>query len=157
MQVNIKLCTNQLIHLEVKPGLGDPFLCSFVYAYLHKKEQIQLLSSLEHVALTVKGPWIAMGDFNCIANLNEKIGQVVRMIEILPLRNCMATCGLHDMKSNGRFYAWNNKQTGIRRVFSKVDRTLCNDLWEDQFPTAEVSFLSRSFPYAIAVLCLGKD
>ena len=53
----------------------------------------------------------------------------------------MVACYLHDMKGNGRFFTWNNKQKGSNRVFGKIDRALCDILWDDNYPTAEVTFL----------------
>ena len=53
----------------------------------------------------------------------------------------MSSCGLK--KFFGRFYSWNNKQLGDRRVFSKIDRVLCNDVWDDQFPGMEAIFLPK--------------
>lgn len=53
----------------------------------------------------------------------------------------MTACDLHDMKSNGRFYTWNNKQDGNKRVFSKIERALCNDPWYQEYPNSEVTFL----------------
>ena len=82
-----------------------------------------------------------MGDFNCIANLDERIGQRPRSHEVEPLRRCMETCDLHDMKSTGRFFTWSNKQEGVSRVLSKIDRVMSNQLWDDTFPTPEAVFL----------------
>lgn len=53
----------------------------------------------------------------------------------------MTNCNLHDTKSHGRFFTWNNKQAGDRRVFKKIDRALCNEEWEDVYSRAEVTFL----------------
>ena len=67
-----------------------------------------------------------MGDFNCIANINERIGQRPRSHEIAPLRRCMEVCEIRDLKSTGRFFTWTNKQEGLARVFSKIDRVSVN-------------------------------
>ena len=52
----------------------------------------------------------------------------------------MEMCGLYDLKSNGRFFTWNNKQAGKSRVMSKIDRVLGNLQWEEAFPNVEVTF-----------------
>ncbi|XP_057250086.1 uncharacterized protein LOC130591167 [Beta vulgaris subsp. vulgaris] len=69
------------------------------------------------------------------------MGGNVREAELLPLRECVARCGLSDLKSTGAFYTWNNKQEGEARVFSKLDRALCNDKWLEMFPTSEAWFM----------------
>lgn len=58
---------------------------------------------------------------------DERIGGNVRDVELIPLRECVSRCGLSDLKSTGSFYTWNNKQEGDARIFSKLDRVLCND------------------------------
>ena len=55
----------------------------------------------------------------------------------------MAECGLHDIHYNTRFYTWNNKQVGTRRVLSKIEWVLGNNAWNERFPTALVSFLPK--------------
>ena len=132
------LCTSPS---KMVTTLGKSFHCSFVYAVTDKKERTDLFGMLETLAQSASGPWMVIGDLNCVANINERIGQPVRISEVLPLRRCMDHCDLHDMKSTGRLYTWNNKQFGGKRVFSKIDRSLCNSSWEDQFPIAEASFL----------------
>lgn len=53
----------------------------------------------------------------------------------------MASCGLDDLMSIGSFYTWNNKHEGATRVFSKLDRVVCNDKWMDVFPTSVAWFM----------------
>ena len=71
--------------------------------------RVNLFSMVDTLARSIRNPWIVLGDFNCIANLNQRIGHPARMSEITPLRQCMVACDLHDMKVNGRFFTWNNK------------------------------------------------
>lgn len=108
-----------------------PFFCTFIYEATEKNDCLHLFSQLESISKDIDKPWIALGDFNCIANFNKRIGQVVRMQEIMSLGNFMSSYGLTDMKFYGRFYSWNNKQLGDRRVFSKIDKVLGNDVWVD--------------------------
>lgn len=110
MNVDIKGMSIQLMHLKVQPSLGTPFFCSFIYAHTDKRDRVLLFSNLEDIVRSCSGPWLVLGDFNCLANINERIGNLVRLSDILPLRNCMTSCGLHNMKCNERFYTWTNKQ-----------------------------------------------
>lgn len=45
------------------------------------------------------------------------------------------------MKYKGCFLTWNNKQEGGDRVFSKIDRVLCNEEWDEVFPEAITEFM----------------
>ena len=63
-----------------------------------------MVTELETIGATATGPWIVMGDFNCIANLNERVGQKPHLHKIEPLRRCMENYEIHDLKSTERFF-----------------------------------------------------
>ncbi|KAL2923502.1 Microtubule-associated tumor suppressor candidate 2 [Bienertia sinuspersici] len=77
-------------------------------------------------------------------NKQDRLGAAVRWSEMQPMTICMHGCGLEDMKASGRFYTWSNKQEGVNRVFSKIDRAMCNGEWCLQFPTTEAMFLPEN-------------
>lgn len=103
-------------------------MCTFVYGSNDRNERIQLFCALRDLSQSVSTSWIILGDFNCVANLDERIGSPVRLAEIQPFRDCMAFWGVHDLKFHGRFFTWSNKQAKNCRVFCKIDRVLGNDL-----------------------------
>lgn len=39
-------------------------------------------------------PWIVMGDFNSVLNLDERIGAPVRTSELQPFKDCVMQCKL---------------------------------------------------------------
>lgn len=86
-------------------------------------------------------PWVILGDFNCVENLDERIGSPMRLAKVQPLRDYMYN--VHDVKHHGRLFTWTNKQAGDNRVISKIDRVLGNDQWEDKFPNSLVHFLAE--------------
>lgn len=55
------------------------------------------------------GVWFLNGDFNNLFNYEERIGFVIRWIDIKYFRNCIEVCVLMDMKSSGVMFIWNNK------------------------------------------------
>lgn len=104
-----------------------------------------MFSNLQGMSSSINSPWVILGDFDCVANFDERQGQPIRFLEVKPFRDCLAWCGLHDIPFHGRFFTWTNKQAGSRRVMSKIDRVLANDLWDEAFPTASVIFLPGGF------------
>ena len=56
MFVNILFCSSQLMHVEVKPSLGLPFFCTFVYGATSKQTHIELFHHLEQLRNTCNGP-----------------------------------------------------------------------------------------------------
>ena len=140
--VSILSVTAQHIHCHVTPMSGMPaFFCTFVYAFNDSKQRESLWSDLR--VLNTRDPWILCGDFNCVMNIEERIGSAVRQSEIADINACMHCCGMEDIKSSGHFFTWNNKQEGANRVFSKLDRVLANPKWFDSYSAAEVCFLSE--------------
>ena len=110
ISVDIRHCSSQIIHMEVNPLNGENFSFSFVYGANDKKGREDLFNKLESIKNNNVGLWLLMGDFNCIANINERIGQRPHSSELDPLRSCMETCEVHDLKSTRRFFTWTNKQ-----------------------------------------------
>ena len=104
---------------------------------------MDVLKHLDDIDQKPDRPWLILGDFNCIGNLNERMGSTLRLTETLPLRQCKENCGLYNVKSNGRFYTWNNKQAGHSWVMSKIDTVMANQQWEEAFPNVEVTFHSE--------------
>ena len=78
-----------MMHLEVQPVRGPNFSCIFIYGSSFKHERTSKFQQLENLATQCSGPWIILGDFNCITNFNEQIGQPVKLSKIAPLRSCM--------------------------------------------------------------------
>ena len=101
---------------------------------IEKNAWMDFLKHLEDIGLKTDMPWLILGDFNCIANLNERIGSTPRLTETLSIRHHMENYGLYDVKSNGRFFTWNNKQAEDLRVMSKINRVMANQQWRRPSP-----------------------
>jgi hypothetical protein len=84
------------------------------------------------------------GDFNEISSMKEKRGGV-RASE----RGCnnfkdrINSCKLLDMGSVGPKFTWRGPlYHGGQRIFERLDRALCNDLWRLDFPNGFVKVLT---------------
>lgn len=42
-----------------------------------------------------------MGDFNTVLNMDERVGQPIRLTEVAPFRECMDHCAASDIKQSG--------------------------------------------------------
>lgn len=87
MFVRIMDCNDQILYLEVTPTLGATLFCTFVYGAKNKQARLKILLHLGN--MVCKGPWIVFGDFNYMTNVNEHVGQGIRLSEINPLRSYM--------------------------------------------------------------------
>ncbi|XP_048494582.1 uncharacterized protein LOC125494804 [Beta vulgaris subsp. vulgaris] len=74
----------------------------------------------------------------------HKNGSVITLSEVEGIRTCLRDCGLLELESTGPFYTWSNKQEGVERVFSKIDRVFVNELWSVKFPDSLANFLLKS-------------
>ncbi|XP_057247405.1 uncharacterized protein LOC130589827 [Beta vulgaris subsp. vulgaris] len=134
--------TSQLVHCRILNRQGSKeFYCTFVYAFNDGNGRREAWKDLEDLAKDITGPWLLTGDFNCVMNVNERIGSVVRHQEIADLCSCMNVCGMQDMVSTGCLFTWNNKQQGESRVYSKLDRVMINQEWINQFQHSAAQFL----------------
>ncbi|XP_021853432.1 uncharacterized protein [Spinacia oleracea] len=141
-QIDIIHMGSQLIHTCVTPRSSDKgFFCTFIYGFNTPTERESLWAPLTSFSNLNHQAWLVMGDFNSIMEMEDRIGALVRLADIKPMRNCMATCNLTQVKTIGRQFTWNNKQEGENRVFSRIDRVLSNTAWDDKFPTAEAMYL----------------
>ncbi|KAL2905781.1 DNA repair protein RecO [Bienertia sinuspersici] len=102
-----------------------------------------LWDDLVNMHSRIKGPWLLLGDINCVLNTEECIGSNVRISEMLPGRKCFKACGLIDIPFGGNFFTWSNKQAGEDRVFSKIDRVMANKEWLDTYDKANALFLTE--------------
>ncbi|XP_074315563.1 uncharacterized protein LOC141651765 [Silene latifolia] len=127
-KVNVLDMEAQFIHVKVEDIINNyMFYVTFVYGFNKIEERIPLWDAM--VRLTLKEPWIIMGDFNNVLHMDEKIGLPVKDSETMPFQDAIDRCGLQDMKCTGSFFTWNNKQPNSTRVFSRIDRVLVNDEW----------------------------
>ncbi|KAL2904673.1 Tetratricopeptide repeat protein 23-like [Bienertia sinuspersici] len=142
--VGIQHMIDQLVQCVVNPNGGGPeFYTTFSYAHNDAGAREKLWKDLEQLYSKMTRPWLLMGDFNCVINLEERLGSAVRVSEMDPPRRCFELCGLQDIPYSGHFYTWTNKQLAQDRVFSKLDRVLANETLMDKYDTGNAVFLTE--------------
>lgn len=87
MNIDLLVVILRLNNLDVSPVHGVQFMCTFVYGSTNKHERQQLFHDLRVMSQSVSSPWIVLGDFNCVVNLDKRIGSPVRLAEVQPLRD----------------------------------------------------------------------
>ncbi|KAL2927796.1 hypothetical protein RDABS01_007501 [Bienertia sinuspersici] len=86
---------------------------------------------------------VAVGDLNCVFNVDERLGSTVRSWEMEDGRRCMEECGLVNVKQYSQFYTWCNRQDVSSRVYSKLDRVMANEAWGSIYEDAIGMFLNE--------------
>ncbi|XP_021739781.1 uncharacterized protein LOC110706192 [Chenopodium quinoa] len=73
--------------------------------------------------------------------MQDRIGAPVTLTEIENFGNCVRHSNLSEIKTDGLFFTWNNKQRGVGRVCSRIDRVFGNGAWLDTFQHTNAIFL----------------
>lgn len=113
--VNIVQVNRQFIHCHVKHRSGEGFNCTSVYGFNDGHDREDLWSNLKQIASGVSSPWVLMGDFNALNNVEDRVGAAVRHGEIAPMLEFLNQCRLFDVKITRKRFTWNNKQEGDKR------------------------------------------
>ncbi|XP_056687460.1 uncharacterized protein [Spinacia oleracea] len=110
--VDIRGTSSQFIHcLITLKGINMSFFGTFIYGMSDRTDRLTLWEDLVTLSGTIQCPWVIMGDFHSIMTMEDRIGNPIIFSEIQPVRDCMASCELVEIKI------------------------------EDDFPTAEATFL----------------
>ncbi|KAJ8430000.1 hypothetical protein Cgig2_033925 [Carnegiea gigantea] len=118
--------THQLIHCKVRTLMDQKMMyITYVYGDNSKTMRRQLWEDIEAISIHMSTPWGVMGDFNSVLHPNERLGgNAIEEGDIRDFAKCLLRSELHELKSTGAFFSWNNK-----KVWSRLDRMLVNDLW----------------------------
>lgn len=156
--INIAYMNSQIIHCNVKPKHYEEFDYTFVHGFNDQNSRMQLWSCLKGFASNNSEPWILLGDFKALSNMDDRIGLVVRYAEIAPILDCLRTCNLMDFKATGKHFTWTNKQDRNQRVFSRIYIVLANSGWIDKYSMSEVVFLPEgNFDHTPMLLSMYTD
>ncbi|KAL2893903.1 Histidinol dehydrogenase [Bienertia sinuspersici] len=86
--------TSQLIHCKVL-GVGvNQQNVTFVYGFNDRRDRESLWLDLKDIGRNILGAWMVMGDFNSMLHLDDRVGALVRLAEVMPMRDCIEHCRL---------------------------------------------------------------
>lgn len=99
-----------------------------------------------------------MSDYNYVFHKEKRVGRIVTTTEVREFKDCVATCGLEELKLLGTYSTWTNKQQGEARVLSQIDKGLVNFEWQVQLPKYEEYFCREGlYDHCTTILKLEKD
>lgn len=102
-------------------------------------ERKYLWNSLEILSQSIDGPWCVGGDFNVIADIEEKLGgKAHRMYKSLEFINYMDNCGVTDIGFTSPKFTWCNNRRIKKRVWKRFNRVFINDLWAQRFQNSTI-------------------
>ncbi|XP_070038219.1 uncharacterized protein [Nicotiana tomentosiformis] len=98
------------------------FYFTVIYGLHTVHDRKELWRKLREIEIRQQEPWLVMGDFNAILEVEDKVhGNMVQDHEIRDFREFLKDTGMTELQAIGRPFTWTNSH-----VFSKIDRALVN-------------------------------
>ncbi|XP_058753900.1 uncharacterized protein LOC131627062 [Vicia villosa] len=135
----------QYLHLKIESHQAKHWYFTAVYASPNEVHRQALWEELKITARGMKVPWLVAGDFNEIASIGDKKGGVPASArKFHNFRDRINQCKLMDLGASGPRFTWRGPlYHGGQRIYEKLDRAMCNDMWRLEFPNAYVKVLAR--------------
>ncbi|XP_010683670.1 uncharacterized protein LOC104898313 [Beta vulgaris subsp. vulgaris] len=129
IQVEILFTTEQVIHALITDKNSQyKMLFTAIYGLHNIEDSKPLWTTLQNITHNLE--WIIMGDFNSVLESDDRInGNLVTNAETEDFRHMLDNTDLMVVKGIGGTYTWSNKREGVDRIFSRIDRCLCNAKW----------------------------
>ncbi|XP_050379729.1 uncharacterized protein LOC126797093 [Argentina anserina] len=126
-------------------------ILTWVYARTMVTERCWLWNDLLHVKNAfVQGPWIVLGDFNCVLGAHEKRGGILpNVVSCSDFQDMSTNYELVHLPTKGLPYTWTNRRGIGASVEMRVDRCLSNFSWMDVWRNLECT----TFPHFPSYHC----
>ncbi|RZB61395.1 Transposon TX1 149 kDa protein [Glycine soja] len=120
----------QLIHCVIDcKTTTKRFHVSFIYGLHSIMARRSLWINLNSINANMNCPWLLISDFNSIMSPTDRFnGAELNAYELQDFVDCYSDLGLGSINTHGPLYTWTNG-----RVWSKLDRALCNQAWFNSF------------------------
>ena len=127
------------------PPQNPPWLLFAIYGPCRRNKRTIFWKMLENMVLSFSGPWIVIGNLNCIKREDEKRGEhSILESSINCLRDFMANTGAIDLGFNKPSFTWSNWRAGLVNIKECLDQCLCDQEWKILFLKAGVKYLSNA-------------
>ncbi|KAK9943229.1 hypothetical protein M0R45_008844 [Rubus argutus] len=131
-----------LLHKRLFVCIAEPFVLvnSILVSYWRSMSIRQLWNELGtiHSQYGV-GPWVVLGDFNCVLGAHEKRGGGPPIASSChDFQKMCDNCELIDIPTKGLSFTWSNRRTEVR-----LDRALANLNWIESWYSLECCTLTR--------------
>ena len=102
---------------------------SFIYGLHSIMARRSLWINLNSINANMNCLWLLIGDFNSLLSPTDRFnGAELNAYELQDFVDCYSDLGLGSINTHGPLYTWTNG-----RVWSKLDRALCNQAWFNSF------------------------
>lgn len=121
--VELRYAHPNFLHLAVSSSKGRSWELTAIYTQPHASRRSCLWGKLDE--LRVEGPWVLMGDFNCVLHNEERsLGRGVST----SFQTWTEKKGLIDLGYEGVAFTWSHGVSKIIRRAARLDRIMCDDV-----------------------------
>ncbi|CAL1363580.1 unnamed protein product [Linum trigynum] len=144
-QLQVLSACSQHLSVIVSAGSSPKWLLTAVYASPHQSQQHSLWRALHHTSQSNDLPWILSGDFNAILKPEEKSGHPSpsTLYKCRVFSDRVNQAELIDLGFSGPRFTWTRGDNPNTYKASRIDRSLCNTMWNSCFPNTSVKHLPR--------------
>ncbi|XP_075103819.1 uncharacterized protein LOC142178376 [Nicotiana tabacum] len=150
----------QMIHCLVKSRRCDiDCLLTVVYGYNGLEQRRALWDKLQLLSLSIEIPWLIAEDFNAVLYPSDRLScNPVCYSEIQDFAACLQHTTLTELPWKGDYYTWSNKQPGVDRVSSRLDRVFGSYEWMMSWGHVETNYdLPQISDHAFMLLTLSSS
>ncbi|CAN1177346.1 hypothetical protein LINPERHAP2_LOCUS33056 [Linum perenne] len=139
VRIKILGSSRQFIHALIEWDTNKACEATFVYASPAIQGRRPLWEDLRNLSVSVRKPWVIMGDFNAMIDSSEKQGGgAFNHSSAAEFRDCIRDCNLFDTGFSGPKFTWFR-----RKLKERLDRCLANADWVNLFSDSSTVHLER--------------
>jgi hypothetical protein len=99
----------------------------------------ELWNLLRALSIRSNLPWVCIGDFNDLLQLEDKKGDNPHLLSLLQgFRNIVEDCNLIDISLMGYPFTWERGKGTPAQVQECLDRALCTNSWQSHYQNVEL-------------------
>ncbi|KAK9275219.1 hypothetical protein L1049_022481 [Liquidambar formosana] len=124
---------------------SNPWMLTGVYGPSYWQGKADFLNQLECLANSFFGPWVCVGDFNCITSqIDKRGGRPFACLSSGGLGYLIDCYGLIDLGFSSHSFTWCNKSSYRANIKERLDRGMANIDWRSLFPHAKIAALKEA-------------
>ncbi|KAH7859929.1 hypothetical protein Vadar_007196 [Vaccinium darrowii] len=140
VDLEVESASKNLIHSIVKDNSSSScWATTFVYGSPLHSGRDMVWEDMKEIARHENLPWLAIGDFNEVLSLEDKLGgNCPSQRRLASFHDMLNYCGLVDLDFKGPKFTWRNNRTGSDCIMERIDMAFANSRWRELFDQALV-------------------
>ncbi|XP_058769166.1 uncharacterized protein LOC131643032 [Vicia villosa] len=161
IKITMEIIKFQFLHLKIQYVNGKEWYFTPIYASPNAANREMMWTDLKNISNSMSKPWLLAGDFNDTAFDHEKKGgRTISINRCKKFLNNFEDCGLMDLGAVGPKFTWKGPIYKGQRIYERLDRAFCNDLWRLEFTEGCAQVLMRidfSDHHPLLIRTMGRN